>query len=217
MDRLAAEHSPLAFDQPGHGRSGGLESLGAIDRMAEFLGAFSDKLALSRPVLVGHSLGGAVALEYALHEPGRVGALILCCSAARFPDQEARIERLRRVTEGKVRREFRPDFFSPSTAQEVVGRGIMEWARTDPRVEYGDLVACREWQAESRLSEIDVPTLVISAEDDLPAMREQSDRLSEGIPGARKAVIPKAGHYAPFEQPEAVAGAILAFLAGLAR
>src|SRR5262245_37662702 len=56
---LAAEHSPLAIDLPGHGRSGGLDSLGSVERMAAFVGAFLDKWGVGRSVLLGHSLGGA--------------------------------------------------------------------------------------------------------------------------------------------------------------
>ena len=46
---LEAAHSPLAFDQPGHGRSGGLDSLGSIERMGAFALAVADKLDVSRP------------------------------------------------------------------------------------------------------------------------------------------------------------------------
>ena len=75
LDALAPGHSLLAFDQPGHGRSGELDSLGAIDRMASFTGALMDKLGLVDPILVGHDMGAAVALECALQNPGRLGGL----------------------------------------------------------------------------------------------------------------------------------------------
>lgn len=217
LEGLAAAHSPVAFDQPGHGRSGGLDSLGSVERMAGFTRAFVDKLGIERPVLLGHSLGGAVGLEYTLTWPSDVRALILCGSAARFDVPDAYLEFMRRVTEGKERRPFNREALSPSTPDEVVHRLWMEDAKTDPRAAYGDLVACREWNAEDRLCDVGVPALVVVGEDEVPMLREQAELLGSRIPGAREATIPKAGHVAHFEQPAAVADAVLAFLSELPR
>jgi pimeloyl-ACP methyl ester carboxylesterase len=217
LEKLAARHSPLAFDQPGHGRSGGLDSLGSIERMRDFLRAFVEKLALRRPVLLGHSMGGAVALAYALAHPGEVRALVLVGSGARGKIPEALIAALRQVVAGKARREFTRDAFSPATSPEVVRQGIMEDLKTDPRVGLGDLLALQGWSALERLGELRVPTLVAVGEDELERIRAGSDALASGIPGARKVVIPKAGHMLPLEQPQALAESIDDFLAGLAR
>ena len=78
---LAAEHSPLAFDQPAHGRSAGLDSLGSLERMAGFTRALLGVLGIESPVLLGHSLGGAVALQCALDGGPRVRALVLVGAA----------------------------------------------------------------------------------------------------------------------------------------
>ncbi len=214
LEGLSERHSPIAFDQPGHGRSGGIDSLGAIDRMAEFTRAFVNKLGLRPPVLLGHSMGGAVAQDYALAHPGDVRALVLIASASRFPVPQERIDQLRLVTEGKARRAFTKDAFSPSTDDAIVRRGWGEDLKTDPRTGYGDMLACVGW-SNDRLAEIAVPTLVLLGEHEYEALRDQADVLVSGIPDARKVVIPAAAHAVPIEQPAALCEAVQEFLGEL--
>ena len=215
LERLAGDHSPLAFDQPGHGRSGGLDSLGSIDAMAAFTRAFCAGLEVERPVLLGHSMGGAVALRYALQHPDAVRALVLCSSGARFAMPEERIERLRRISEGKERREFRRDLFSPAAAPEVLRAGFAEMLKTDPRAAYGDALAVRDWNAEDELADLGVPVLAVVGEDDFENLREQAELIAARAPRARAVVVPKAGQMLPIEQPDALAEAVGDFLAEL--
>ncbi len=217
LERLAKSHSPLAFDQPGHGRSGSLDSLGSIDRMSGFTHALLEKLGLRAPVLLGHSMGGALALGYALEHPGSVRALVLVGSGAHFPIPDELVALMRRVTEGKEQRQLRRDAYSPSASPEVMRRGFREDMKTDPRVGYGDLLACRDWNVQGRLGDLDLPVLVVVGEDEVAPLREQADLLAERIPGARQVVIAKAGHMVPLEQPEALAEAVEDFLAELPR
>lgn len=215
LERLSEAHSPLAFDMPAHGRSGGLDSLGSIERMADFTRGVIEKLGLRQPVLLGHSMGGAVALQYALTYGSELRGLVLCSSGARFGVTEERLERLRRVTMGRERRAFTRDSYSPSTPPEVLRQGFMEDLKTDPRAGYGDMLACRDWDAEARLGSIEVPTLVIDGEDEAPALVEQAALLEDRIRGARRVRIPKAGHCVAIEQPDALVDAIQPFLAEL--
>ena len=214
LEGLSERHSPIAFDQPGHGRSGGIDSLGAIDRMAEFTRAFANKLGLRSPVLLGHSMGGAFAQNYALAHPGDVRALVLVGSASRFPVPQERIDQLRAVTEGKARRAFAKDAFSPETDDAIVRRGWGEDLKTDPRTAYGDMLACVGW-SNDRLAEIAVPTLVIVGKDEFEVLRDQADVLASTIPHARKVVIPAAGHAVPIEQPTVLCEAVQEFLGEL--
>ena len=212
LERLAERHSPIAFDQPAHGRSGGLDSLGSIERMSAFTQALLAKLGVERPVLLGHSMGGAVALQVALERPDGLAGLVLCGSAARLPVPEEIVEQMRRVTEGKERRIFRRDAYSPATPPEILRRGFMEDLKTDPRAGYGDLLACRDWNVEDRLGEVQVPALVITGEDEIEPLRAQADLLAERLPQGRAVAVAKAGHMAPLEQADAVAEAVAGFL-----
>jgi pimeloyl-ACP methyl ester carboxylesterase len=210
LEALASEHSPLALDLPGHGRSGGIDSLGSIARMADFVAAFLDKWGIARAVWLGHSMGGAVALEAALRRPERVRALALCASGARFTG--AAIPAIARVVEGKDRRPFFREAYSPKASPEVLRRGFLEDLKTDPRVLLGDLEACRAFDAEAELSRIAAPALVVVGEDEDPEMRERSRALAHGLPGATLCTVQDAGHMLPLEQPGALAGAVSEFL-----
>lgn len=217
LERLAANHSPFAFDFPAHARSGGIDSLESIPRMAEFARGVADRLGLARPVLVGHSMGGMVAQEYALAFPDRVRALVLIGTTAKPEIPEAFVTGLRRIVEGKARREFTRDAFSPATPPEIVRQNVMEDLKTDPRASLGDLLAVRGWSAADRLGRIRVPTLVIHGEDEIPRLKSGSEALAAGIAGARWVEVPKAGHMVTLEQTQAVADAIEAFLAQVPR
>lgn len=215
LDRLAERHEPLAFDQPGHGRSGSFDSLGSIERMAGFTRALWEKLELRAPVLLGHSMGGAVALQLALDHPGEVRGLVLVGAGARFDGTREGAEAMRLVSEGKARRRFDKEIYSPQTKPDVMQRGFMESLKTDPRAIYGDMLAIADCDLGPRLADVSVPTLVVVGEDEKPLMREQADLFLESIPGARRVDVPAAGHQIHLEQPEAVAAAVDSFLGGL--
>jgi len=215
--RLEAQHSPLAFDRPGHARSGGLDALASVVRMSEFTRAFCAAQGIERCVLLGASMGGCIALEVALAAPGLVRGLVLVAARARVEANEAVIERIRLVTEGKARREFDRTSYSPSATPDVMRRGFMEELKTDPRVLYGNVLALRGFDRSKDLARIACPTLVVVGEDDGAEVRDQAEVLASGIPRARKVVIPKCGHRVALEQPEALADAVLAFLAALPR
>ncbi len=216
LPRLEAAHSPLAFDQPGHARSGGLDSLPSIARMSEFTRAFCAAFGIERCVLLGMSMGGCVALETALAAPALVRGLVLVASRARFNASAELLERLRLITEGKARREFDRSGYSPAATPDVMRKGFMEELKTDPRVLYGSMQAMNGWNREADLSRVACPTLVVVGEDDGEEVRAQADLLAR-IPGARKVVIPKSGHRVALEQPEALANEVGSFLSGLAR
>lgn len=215
-ERLSEENSPVAFDQPAHARSGGLDSLGSVGAMADFSLAVAERLAMPpQRVLVGHSMGGAVALETALRAPQSVRALVIVATPIAFPMPDIMLDGLRRVTEGKERRRFERAVYSPSTPDAIVHRGFMEDAKTDPRVMYGDLVACRDWEGGKHLAKLDIPTLVVHGADELAPLVTGSEALAAAIPGARLEVVDGAGHMVPIEQADVLASLITAFLAEL--
>ncbi len=215
LDGLEGAHSPFAFDFPGHSRSGELDSLGSIARMAEFLGEFCSVLGLERPVLLGHGMGAAVALQYALSSPASVRALVPSAGAARFDIPDDRVQGLRRLTEGKAQRQFDRSIYSPATGPEIMRACFMESVKTDPRVAYGDLLACKDWDRTADLGGLDLPVLIVWGEDAQDTSKQDSVLLAERISGAKKLEIPKAGHALLHEQPAALVDGVSGFLSEL--
>jgi len=216
LERLGKAHSPLAFDFPGHARSGSLDSLGSIARISTHTAGFLRKLGISRGVLLGGSMGGQVALETALAAPGLVRALVLVATGARLAVSDESLEKWRLVSEGKARREFNRADYPASATPDMMRRGFMEDIKTDPRVVYQNSLAIRDFDREKDLGRVACPTLVVVGEEDTESS-ESSEILAAKIPGARKVVIPKCGHRVALVAPEALSEAVLAFLAGLPR
>lgn len=213
---IAEHHSPLAFDLPGHDRSGSQVSLGSIAAMADFAASLLKALEADRPALVlGHGMGANVALQLALEHRECVRALVLANAAAAYSGGDDLIERTRLVSLGRARREFEIKAFARGCAQEIVGAGYMDMLKTDPRVIYPNLLALRDWPGANRLGEIDVPTLVCVGEKEDPGSGAEADRMTREIPQARKQVIPGAAQMLPTEQPCALADSVSGFLGAL--
>lgn len=215
MTGLEASHTVIAFDQPGHGRSGSLDSLADIGRMADFTGQLLDALELDRAVLVGHDMGAAVAIRCALDRPASVHALVLCSAGDRFELSDEALDLARRVRDGKERRAFDASVFSKKASPDVMKQAFMEGLKTDPRATCGDLVACAQWADADRLGEIGAPTFVIHGTDDHAWLKARAAALAKAIPGALLDTIPDAGHSLLLEAPVALAERIGARLGGV--
>ena len=241
LTAFAERHSPLAFDFPGHGRSAGTESLKSIDAYRDFLLAVMDALRLRPCVLVGRSLGGAVALELALAHPERVRALVLVATAARFELPAEMLATWREVMLGRMQQPFTTEAFSPQTDFAVMREAWMEQVKTDPRVRYFDLLACNQFDITARLGGLGpavgvdsagplpvgslrpaksdrllaLPTLIVAGRDDGITPLGQAELLHERISGSKLVVIDGAGHTVPSEKPTEFNQALTDFLDAL--
>ena len=215
LEALAANHSPLAFDFPGHGRSGGTESLGSVEACAACLAHFVHALGLRPCVVVGHDLGAAAALAFAAAEPARVRGLVLAGAGTRMPVPTEVLDTWKQVTQGRRPQPFTPDLFAPGTDMAVMRSVWTEQVRTDPRVRYGDLRALDAFDGGPLLAQIRVPTLVVAGGADALTPVDGARALQGRIAGATLAVIDAAGHMVANEQPAAFTDALLRFLEGM--
>jgi 3-oxoadipate enol-lactonase len=206
LDALAGEHRPIAFDLPGHGRSGSLDSLGRIDAMAAHTKALGDALGVTSPVLLGDGMGAAVALEVAATWPDWPSAVVVCGGASATPAPDpATIEQVRAVTAGRARRQFDTTGYAPDTPREVYERAFADWMKTDPRATVGDLEALAAWDGASRLGAITVPVLVVVGEHEDADARAAAEQLAAAVGDGRVAELAGAGRRGVVEQPDALA------------
>src|SRR5216684_7896821 len=217
-ETLDKHHSPIALDLPGHGRSAGVEGLRTVADYADFIAAFLDTLKIKSVVILGHSMGGAIAMDLALRHSSRVEALILSCTAAKFNVSAERVEALRAVMMGRAPQAFNTDGYSPSTIKEnfdVVREGWMEQIKTDPRVRYTDILACSQVDLCDAIAKIDKPTLVLAGADDKGTTPADAEFIAGKIRGATAKIVADAGHYIPRERPAEYNAAIEQFVDGL--
>ncbi len=211
LDALSTDHSPIAFDLPGHGRSGGLDALGSIGAMAAHARGLADRLGLRAPVLVGDGMGAAIALEAAATDPAWPAAVVLVGGAAGTPDGlDAIVEQLRQVTAGRARREFDRSGYAPDTAREVYERAFAEWIKTDPRATLGDRTAQQAFAVTA--AAVTCPVLVVVGEHEEQTSRAAAEALAAALPNATVITLAGAGRRGVNEQPDGLAAAITSFL-----
>ncbi len=212
LDHFGGAHSPIAFDFPGHGRSGSTEGSRSIAEYRDFTKAFADTLKLRPFILIGRSMGGAIAMEFSIAHPTQVKALVLVATAAEFELSAERIETWHNVMRGRAQQPFTTEAFSPKTDFAIMREAWMEQVKTDPRVRYFDFLACNAFDITTRLAQIKVPTLIIAGRDDGITPVSKSEELQRGIPGAQLVVIEDAGHTVTSEKPGEFNAAVDEFL-----
>ena len=178
------------------------EAAAWVERLAEAFG-------WRHPIVVGHSYGGAVALELALRCPERLGGIVLVSSGARL---RVAPQILAAVAAATVARPFRLNFAFGSGCPADVVQGYGDAAAaTPPAATLADWQACDRFDRLGSLEAVAVPTLVLHGGADrlTPPMHQQ--RLAEAVPGALRVAIPGVGHMLPWEDPEGCAHAVRAW------
>jgi proline iminopeptidase len=216
--RLAETAQVIYLDLRGHGRSEwGDPAAWSFETCADDVHAFCDALAIDKPVVYGHSLGGFVAMLYAARHAGHPGALVLQSTFARF-DLDRIIEEFRLRGGDEVAeiagRVYGGDSASVSDEEwapcwALVGLwvpGELERGRTIVNRELNapGLELMRTFDVVDQLALVDCPTLVCVGELDpvtpVAAAREIVEALPDGI--ARLEVIERAGHFTWRDAPD---------------
>lgn len=207
LRRLPGE-TVYAIDLPGHGKSGGVGRQN-IDDYAERILDWLDEMLIDRAILVGHSMGGAIAQTLALTAPENLAGLVLVGTGARL-----RVNDL--ILKGTRSEKTFPDTvaqiiewaFSPDAPEGLTRPARKRMLETRPTVLHGDFLACNAFDATEFLSSIMMPVLVICGTTDRMTPGKHSRYLASHIPGATFKLIPDAGHMVMLEQPQVVAGAV---------
>jgi len=201
-----------ALDLPGHGKSDGIGQQSIPDYTKSIL-AFMDAVGISRALMVGHSMGGAIALDMALNHAGRVAGLCLVASGARLRVAPVFLENAGNATTSPQIIQAMKDFaYSPQTDMRVKDLAASRMVETRPAVLRGDFLACDTFDVRERLGEIGVPTLILVGSDDQMTPLAFSTYMAGKIPGAQMQRIENAGHMLMLEKPREVAHALSGFV-----
>ena len=196
--------------------------------LAEDCRALLDDLGIETCVLAGMSVGGLMALEFALAYPERLQGLIvisttsLACTAEEREQFHREFDKL--DVDGMVPRAFAewvaPYCFGATTLahnRELVDHWIERWATTVPA--RAVLYQGRSWidkeDITARLATVDVPSLVLHGEEDVPIPIDRAQPMADALPGATFARIPRAGHSVNLEAHQSVNQVIARFLGRL--
>jgi len=224
---LEAGYRVICYDVRGHGRSSVPPSGYTWENYALDLRDLLDRIAVARAHVVGLSMGGGIALQFALDFPQRVSSLVLVDSALPgfdySPEFAGAIEELVDAVRAKGPRAaferlwLRHPLFDGvrrfPQRFELVRTMALAYAAAD----YYDETphAPPERQAVDRLAELRAPTVLVG-ELDIPDFQLIAEVLAGNIAGARLQVIADSGHVPPLEQPDVFNQALLGFLGGLA-
>jgi pimeloyl-ACP methyl ester carboxylesterase len=205
-----------ALDLPGHGKSSTIDGQQSIEEYARYLVQWLESLHLRRAVLVGHSMGSAIALELALHHPEYVVGLGLIGAGARLRVLPELLNYAADQTTFYKAIDMLVSFsFSANVPAWLVELASQRLVETRQSVLYGDLVACDRFDVMDHLGEVKQPAVVVcGAEDQMTPLR-YAQFLASSIPGARLEVISGAGHMVMLEQPVRVADSLISFLKDL--
>ena len=221
-EALAARYRLILPDLRGHGESSVGEGPATMEKHAVDVARVMDDAEVGRAPLIGVSIGGYVLFEFWRRHRGRVAALGLCNTKAPADGAEARAARLQaandlleRGTEpfletmiprllGKTTRESRPDLVD----------GALHMMR---KMSPDDVAQVQRGMAErsdsvETLKTINVPTLLLTGDEDILTGINEAELMRRHVVGSQLRVIPKAGHYSPWEQSAEAARLLRQFL-----
>ncbi len=220
FEEIAGSFRAIRYDRRGFGRSEAPK--GPYSDVADLQAVFTT-LRIGRAVLVGCSNGSKLAVDYALAHPDQVEALVLAGPViSGLPYSEHFLRR------GLVN--FRP-MFQEKSREKLIEAWVQDPYLTDSHnaqartrlrelltKDPGPLTATvpesrpPDHPAAGRLGEIHVPTLILVGASDIPDVHAHAGVLEAGIHGARRVIVPDAGHLIQLEQPGLLTREILLFL-----
>lgn len=219
VPQLAGSVRTLAVDQRGHGESDKPMDGYSLATSADDAVAFMDALEIDSAVLLGSSSGGYVAQQVAASSPHRVAGLMLVGSPLTLqgrPPFADEVERLRDPVD--------EDWVRASLTWFPRFHPVPEWYLED-RIRDGAHIPAHVWRATLRglceatppsdLGSITSPTLILWGARDELLTRDQADGLARAIPGSRTIVYEDTGHLVLWEQPDALATDLDAFVTSL--
>ena len=229
IDALSSNYRVVAIDRPGHGKSDRPNGKTVdVEYQARLLHQVLSSLGVARSVLVGHSWGAALALSYALQNPGEVSALILVAPAA-YPDAgEGRFLQAmnkppiigdvplmlgrsilgRHILKGILRRAFSPQPL-PEKYFRLAASSWLGHKQLKAYLDDESSLNASLRKLSRRYSEISIPVVIITGDhDQIVSPKENAYRLKDSIANSQLIELKNIGHEIPQTQPESISGAL---------
>jgi pimeloyl-ACP methyl ester carboxylesterase len=216
IEALSKHYRLVLWDMRGHGQSDYPDDLSAYSEALTVadMAALLDEVGAKQAIIGGLSLGGYMSLAFYRAHPERVRALLIIDTGPGFKKDDAREAWNKRAHEtgDRFEREGLAVLQSQSRERASVSHrdasGLARAAR--------GMLTQRDARVIELLPDIKVPALVVVGADDTPFLAA-SDYMAAKIPGAKKVVIPAAGHAVNIDQPQAFIDAVVPFLDSLPR
>jgi len=199
-----------ALNLPGHPQGGGRRS---IADYADFVQDYISQKKIENPMVVGHSMGGAIAMELAIRGVG-LGALGLVGTGAKL--------RVNPDIISKLKQDYREAcemlakwFVSPSAEPHIIDQIANDMQRIPQDVTLGDFLACDRFDRMNDVEKIKCRTIILCGQQDLLTPPKYSNYLHERIHGSRLVIVPGAGHAVMIEKYAAFNEALAAFYGSL--
>jgi pimeloyl-ACP methyl ester carboxylesterase len=213
-------HSVLAPDLPGHGRSEG-PALASVAEMTAWVGKLLDAAGVREAALVGHSMGGAIALEAAAEMSERITRVALLGTAAAIPVHRDLLAAAREQPDVAYRMMTAWSFGArakmggnPAPGLWMTGAAMALFARNAAGLLSTDLDACNAWKTGIEVAgKVRCRTLVLLGANDIMTPTKSGRALAALIPGSRTVAIEDSGHMMLAEAPDAVLDALIGFFA----
>ena len=214
MGHFSSRHRVIAVDLRGHGDSDAPRQRYTMQALANDVAWMCDELGAERPLIIGHSLGGLVAMELAAAAPDRLRAAVLIDSVLLPPGDRAGavdhlVAGLRGPDPDGTLRGYYETFFKPYSDPQLVASVLDQVVRTPPHVTSSILEeALSSWSDAQALETSAAPLLYLDAGTH-NADLEQATTLKPGLMLARTI---GSGHFSPLEIPDQVAAVVDRFL-----
>lgn len=221
IDAFSGQFRAIAWDMPGYGGSPALERM-TFPALSDSLLGLLDRLELDRVYLVGHSMGGMVAQEFAASRPERVRALVLSATSPAFGRAdgdfqkrfiEARIAPLENgSTMADLANEMVETMLGPSADADGAAIARRSMAAV-PEATYRAAISCLvTFDRRDALAGYAMPVLVLAGETDTNAPAPMMEKMAGRIPGAEYVCMAGTGHLGNLENPAAFNEAVGSFL-----
>jgi len=200
----------LAPDLPGHGDSEG-DPLKSAREYSEWLEKLAVRMELPRCYVLGHSMGGAVSIEWALSRTSRFKGLILSGTGARLQVHPKILNELPSRFKETVRAIVQW-CFTKNAPRELLDKSRSLLERCPPATIYRDFKVCNDFDAADRVEQIEIPTLILCGALDAMTPPEYSRYLHFRIPNSKLSILEHSGHMSMIEESEIYNRIVLDFI-----